>query len=83
MSAQQYICVDNHIVNTATKWIISYQLSDGSFRDPGRVLNTAMQGGSSRGPALTAYVITALCRVELSVSKMNDLYIYLQRMNDL
>ena len=76
MSAQQYIYVDDHIINTATKWIISYQLSDGSFRDPGKVLNTAMQGGSSRGPALTAYVITALCRVKLFVS------IYVQRMNN-
>ena len=75
VSAQQYIYIDDNVVNQATRWIrnqqIKYGSDAGSFIDPGRVINTAMKGGVANSPALTAYVITALCQVKLDVSEKN------------
>lgn len=36
-----------------------FQAPNGSFPEVGRVIHTDMQGGSSQGVALTAFVVTA------------------------
>ena len=73
VSAQPYIYIDDHVVREATDWIIRkqkrYGSEGGSFRETGRVINAAMQGGvAGRPDALTAYVITTLCQVKHTVS---------------
>ena len=68
VSAQQYIFIDDNVVNEAIRFIVEQQEPDGSFEDHGRVIHTGMKGGVENRPALTAYVITALCQVKHSVS---------------
>ena len=69
VSAQQYIYIDDNVVNQAAHWMFGQQLPDGSFRDPGRLIHTEMKGGvANRNDALTAYVITAVCKVKQAVS---------------
>lgn len=44
---------------------ILFQKSDGSFSEPGRVIHSDMQGLSSKGVALTAYVTIAFAQDEV------------------
>ena len=55
-------------MNEAIRFIVEQQEPDGSFEDHGRVIHTGMKGGVENKPALTAYVITALCQVKHAVS---------------
>ncbi|KAK2163266.1 hypothetical protein NP493_1472g00002 [Ridgeia piscesae] len=60
--ARSYIFIDSTLVEKTLSWIISRQNSNGSFTEPsgGRVIHKDMQGGSSKGLPLTAYVLVAL-----------------------
>ncbi|KAG5674213.1 hypothetical protein PVAND_004193 [Polypedilum vanderplanki] len=57
--ASKYISIDSIIIEKAVNFTISQQNSDGSFKEPGRVIHTDMQGGASNGTALTAYIAIA------------------------
>lgn len=57
--ADAFIDVDESIIDDALKWLSKKQNSDGSFAEVGTVSHKAMQGGSGKGIALTAYVLTA------------------------
>lgn len=56
--AATHIDIDESVIDDALKWLSKTQKEDGSFREVGQVSHKAMQGGSSHGIALTAYVLT-------------------------
>lgn len=60
--AKPHLNIDPNVLEAATQWLMSRQLSDGSFDEPGEVHHKAMQGGS-RGkgsPSLSAFVMIAV-----------------------
>jgi len=59
--AKQYIPVEDDKLAKILNWVMVQQTGTGSFNEPGRVIHTDMQGGSSRGVPLTAYVLISLC----------------------
>ncbi|XP_062587000.1 CD109 antigen-like [Saccostrea cucullata] len=63
--ASDLITIDKYVVNYAVSWLISQQNKNGTFREPGRVINKAMQGGSAAGErTLTAFSLIALKEAE-------------------
>ncbi|XP_071036540.1 thioester-containing protein 1 allele R1 [Parasteatoda tepidariorum] len=58
--ANKYIFIDSEVLNKALEWMISKQAPDGSFDEPGEVHHKALQGGTEKGAALTAYILMAL-----------------------
>ena len=69
--AKPHMNIDPAVLETATQWLMSRQLTDGSFDEPGEVHNKAMQGGSgSKGsPALSAFVLIALLQDKTSARR--------------
>lgn len=57
--AASFIDVDENIIDDTLQWLSKNQNGDGSFSEVGTVSHKAMQGGSGKGIALTAYVLTA------------------------
>lgn len=57
--AATFIDIDENIIDDALKWLSKKQNNDGSFKEIGTVSHKIMQGGSGKGVALTAYVLTA------------------------
>lgn len=57
--AASFVDIDENIIDGALKWLSKIQNNDGSFTEVGTVSHKAMQGGSGKGIALTAYVLTA------------------------
>lgn len=57
--AATHITIDENIVAKALDWLSQTQASDGSFQERGSICHKEMQGGSSNGMALTAYVLCA------------------------
>lgn len=57
--AATHITIDEDIVAQALDWLSQTQASDGSFQERGSICHKEMQGGSSNGVALTAYVLCA------------------------
>lgn len=57
--AATHITIDEDIVAKALDWLSRTQCSDGSFQEKGSICHKEMQGGSSNGVALTAYVLCA------------------------
>jgi CD109 antigen len=63
--AQKYILIDKNTIKQALEFLASVQSTDGSFPEVGTVFHKDMQGGSSKGIALTAYtLITFLENIE-------------------
>nr|AEC50086.1 TEP isoform 2 [Pacifastacus leniusculus] len=60
VEAGRHIDVEEAVVKAAIDWLIELQAADGSFPEVGTVNNEAMQGGTSRGIPLTAYVVISL-----------------------
>ncbi|XP_046569086.1 CD109 antigen-like [Haliotis rubra] len=58
--ARRYIYVDNSTIDKALSFLASMQRSDGSFVEPGRLIDKQLQGTKGSGPSLTAYVLIAL-----------------------
>ncbi|KAI0225726.1 CD109 antigen [Lamellibrachia satsuma] len=58
--AMPYIYIDADLIGKILGWITDRQNHDGSFSEFGHIHDTFMQGGSSRGVPLTAYVLSAL-----------------------
>lgn len=57
--AAPHITIDEEVVAKALDWLSRTQAGDGSFQEKGSVCHKEMQGGSSKGVALTAYVLCA------------------------
>lgn len=55
--ASKYIRVDQNMIKQALNFLSKIQLKDGSFPEVGYVSHKDMQGGSSKGIALTAYTL--------------------------
>ena len=55
--ADKYILIDPDIVTQAFDFLAGVQLEDGSFPEVGYVSHKDMQGGASKGLALTAYTL--------------------------
>lgn len=66
--AREFIFVDKSLLFRALDWLMQRQNKDGSFAEIGRIIDQNTQGGN-RGPALTAYVLTALLQNEDLVHK--------------
>uniref|UniRef100_A0A670YSE7 CD109 antigen n=1 Tax=Pseudonaja textilis TaxID=8673 RepID=A0A670YSE7_PSETE len=58
--AQLYIDIDPYVMERTTAWILSHQKFNGEFEEPGRVLHTELQGGTSDSVSRTAYILTTL-----------------------
>lgn len=54
--AEKYIDIDPKVNDKALDFLSETQAPDGSFQEVGHVIHNDMQGGSSNGVALTAYV---------------------------
>lgn len=54
-----YIPIEEKVIIDGLQWLSVNQANNGSFPEVGHVSHSAMQGGSSRGLALTAYTLIA------------------------
>lgn len=58
IKASKFIQIDEHVVTEALDFLANVQNeTDGSFHEVGQVFHSDMQGGSSKGVALTAYTL--------------------------
>lgn len=60
IQAKQVVEIDQKVIDKGIEWLLNRQKSDGSFNEPGEVHFKAMQGGSGKSAALTAYVLIAI-----------------------
>lgn len=60
--AESYIDIDAKVIDEALHFLNSTQANDGSFPEFGHIISENMQGGASKGIALTAYVTIAFLR---------------------
>ncbi|XP_060586242.1 C3 and PZP-like alpha-2-macroglobulin domain-containing protein 8 [Ruditapes philippinarum] len=58
--AKDLIQIDDSVMVKAMVWLLRYQNSDGSFREPGKVIHRQMQGGSSSGTRMSAFILISL-----------------------
>ncbi|KAM3856320.1 CD109 antigen [Vipera latastei] len=66
IQAQPYIDIDPYILERTAAWILNHQKLSGEFEEPGRVLHTKLQGGTSDSVSRTAYILTALLEYQFS-----------------
>ncbi|XP_052244580.1 pregnancy zone protein-like [Dreissena polymorpha] len=72
VQAKPYIFIDDAVISKSVTWLVAQQRPDGSFAEPGRVINNDMQGGSAGcDVTLTAYVVTAMLEAR-SVQQVVD-----------
>lgn len=57
--ASGHIDIEDKVIDSALDWLSQIQEPSGNFPEVGRVIHSDMQGGSSQGVALTAYVLIA------------------------
>lgn len=57
--AVPYIPIEEKVIEDGLQWLSNNQANNGSFPEVGKVSHSAMQGGSARGLALTAYTLIA------------------------
>lgn len=60
IAASQFFYIDQNVIQAGFNFILSKQNPDGSFREDGNVIHKDMQGGSSKGLAMTAYIVIIL-----------------------
>lgn len=60
LQAQAFISIDPVVMERTAYWLSVHQDPDGSFREPGQVIHTELQGGLDGPVSLTAYVLIAL-----------------------
>ncbi|XP_067274850.1 CD109 antigen isoform X2 [Pseudorasbora parva] len=60
LQARDFISIDPTVMQRTAYWLSVQQDPDGSFREPGRVIHTELQGGLDGPVSLTAYVLIAL-----------------------
>lgn len=65
--AESYIDIDAKVIDEALHFLNSTQAADGSFPEFGHIISESMQGGSSKGIALTAYVTIAFLRNKVRI----------------
>lgn len=67
--------IEDRIIDEALDWIAVNQAVNGSFPEVGKVSHSDMQGGSSKGVPLTAYVLLAFLENKVPLH-FSDLHIY-------
>ncbi|KAG8582007.1 hypothetical protein GDO81_007889 [Engystomops pustulosus] len=60
LKARQFILVDPVILHDTLTWLLTHQKKNGEFWEPGRIINTQLQGGNYSPVTLTAYIMSAL-----------------------
>lgn len=60
LQARPFIDIDPYILKKTADWIVKHQKPNGEFWEPGRVIHSELQGGSSSPITLTAYIMTTL-----------------------
>ncbi|MEE6476482.1 hypothetical protein FKM82_011089 [Ascaphus truei] len=60
LRARSFILVDPVVLHKTLTWLLKHQKNNGEFWEPGRVLNTQLQGGHHSRVTLTAYILAAL-----------------------
>jgi CD109 antigen len=70
--AAKYILVDQEIITQALDFLVNVQLQDGSFPEVGHVSHKDMQGGSSKGIALTAYTLITFLENQVLAAKYKN-----------
>lgn len=65
--ASKHIQIEENHVKEALKFLSLTQDANGSFKENGTVFHTDMQGGSSKGLALTAYVLVTFLENESEI----------------
>lgn len=65
--AENYIDIDSDVINDALKFLSEIQAEDGSFPEFGQISHQIMQGGSSKGIAMTAYTAIAFLKNKVHV----------------
>jgi CD109 antigen len=69
--AREFIDIDSKVLDEATDWLLKQQNNDGSFNEPGQVINKNMQGGSNNNNLTnTAYITISLLESNLSNPKL-------------
>lgn len=70
--AKEFVTVDENVITSAINFVLGYQQSDGSFIEPGRVIHVDMQGGTSNGLGMTAYISVVLSGMLPSYPQYQD-----------
>ncbi|XP_044613298.2 CD109 antigen isoform X1 [Equus asinus] len=60
LEADPYIDIDQNVLHRIFTWLKGRQKSSGEFWEPGRVIHSELQGGSTSPVTLTAYIVTSL-----------------------
>ncbi|KAM3932085.1 CD109 antigen [Leptodactylus fuscus] len=60
LKARQFILVDPVVLHDTLTWLLTYQKKNGEFWEPGRIINSQLQGGTYSPVTLTAYIMSAL-----------------------
>ncbi|XP_037050047.1 CD109 antigen-like [Bradysia coprophila] len=72
LQARNHMMVEDNIIGEALNWLQDKQAPNGSFPEVGRVIHEDMQGGSSEGVALTAFVVTAFLEDQTRIATYRD-----------
>lgn len=70
--AKDLVAVEERVIDEALEWLSKQQAANGSFPEVGTVSHRDMQGGSAKGLALTAYVLTAFLQGKDATFKYQD-----------
>ena len=68
--ARDFINIDLRVLEEAQEWLLEQQNSDGSFNEPGTVIDKNIQGGSDSIITNTAYITISLLESNLSNPKL-------------
>uniref|UniRef100_A0A8C5TVE2 CD109 antigen n=1 Tax=Malurus cyaneus samueli TaxID=2593467 RepID=A0A8C5TVE2_9PASS len=60
LQARQFIDIDEDVLMDTAKWIVRHQKLNGEFQEPGKVLQSDLQGGINNPITLTAYIMSSL-----------------------
>uniref|UniRef100_A0A8C9QYB7 CD109 molecule n=1 Tax=Scleropages formosus TaxID=113540 RepID=A0A8C9QYB7_SCLFO len=60
LQSRPFITVEQTVLTSTANWLVQQQNHDGSFKEPGTVIHTELQGGLDGPVSLTAYVLMAL-----------------------
>ncbi|KAM4042806.1 CD109 antigen isoform 2-T2 [Anomaloglossus baeobatrachus] len=60
LKARPFILVDPVVLHDTLTWLLGHQKKNGEFWEPGRIINTQLQGGTYSPVTLTAYIMSAL-----------------------
>ncbi|XP_040285975.1 CD109 antigen [Bufo bufo] len=60
LKARPFILVDPVVLHNTLTWLLIHQKKNGEFWEPGRIINTQLQGGEYSPVTLTAFIMSAL-----------------------